>query len=93
MVYIGTGLMKDFRSGTSKNGNEYNLLELAGEDYAKHTIFVPAEKVALVTGELSYQFSPLESLLCSLLFVPTSCMAIWGYVKLWLKSLVVLWEK
>lgn len=46
MVYIGTGLMKDFRSGTSKNGNEYNLLELAGEDYAKHTVFVPAEKVA-----------------------------------------------
>lgn len=48
MVYVGTGLVKSFRSGTSKNGNEYNLLELAGEDYAKHTIFVSSEKVAEV---------------------------------------------
>lgn len=46
MVYIGTGLVKDFRSGVSKNGNEYNLLELAGEDYAKHTVFVPPDKVS-----------------------------------------------
>lgn len=45
MVYVGIGLVKNFRSGVSKNGNEYNLLELAGEDYAKHTVFVPPDKV------------------------------------------------
>lgn len=43
MVYVGKGIIRDLRSGTSKKGNGYNLLELGGEDFARHTIFVPVD--------------------------------------------------
>lgn len=48
MIYTGKGIVRDLRSGTSKKGNAYNLLELGGEDYAKHTVFVPEDKVPAV---------------------------------------------
>lgn len=53
MVYVGKGIVRDLRSGTSKKGNQYNLLELGGEDFARHTVFVPEAMVSQVKA-----FSP-----------------------------------
>lgn len=48
MVYVGKGIVRQLRSGTSQKGNSYNLLELGGEDFARHTVFVPLDMVSQV---------------------------------------------
>lgn len=48
MLVAGYGVFRELRSGQSKKGNDYNLLELGADDYRSCTLFVEPELVSKV---------------------------------------------
>lgn len=46
MIVTGMAVFKGYRSGISKAGNSYSLLELGGADYEKCSISVPDDFVS-----------------------------------------------